>query len=364
MIKQLKYSDHEFPQNLKKIPNPPKTIYYEGNIKLLNTPIISIIGSRKCTKSGQAITKKFAKELVAQRITIASGMAIGIDAQAHLETLKQGGKTIAVLPSGLLNIYPEENKDLYKEIIKKDGLAITEYPNEKQAESKTFLERNRIVSGISIGILIIEAMHRSGTSVTAKYAIEQGKKVFAIPHEINNKNGKGTNELIRKGAILITKTKEIFQEYEFLEYKEKAKKLIKLKNSKLEISEKRRIKTLKKKKSPKQENIKYQKLKNQENKTKNKLENQQNKIHKEQEKQKNKKYKNQKNQEHKKLEKKQCNNEEYKEIYNLINETPITIDEIKEKTNKKISEINSILFMLEIEDYIEKTQGGYKCKPK
>lgn len=307
MINQLKYSDHEFPQNLKEIPNPPKTIYYEGNIKLLNTPIISIIGSRKCTKSGQAITRKFAKELVAQGITIASGMAIGIDAQAHLETLKQGGKTIAVLPSGLLNIYPEENKDLYKEIIKKDGLAITEYPNEKQAESKTFLERNRIVSGISIGILIIEAMHRSGTSVTAKYAIEQGKKVFAIPHEINNKNGKGTNELIRKGAILITKTEEIFKEYEFLEYKEKAKKLIKLKSSKLEISEKKKIKT---------------------------------------------------------LEKKQCNNEEYKEIYNIINETPITIDELKEKTNKKISEINSILFMLEIEDYIEKTQGGYKCKTK
>ena len=323
MIKQLKYSDEKFPQKLKEIPNPPKILYYEGNIKLLETPIISIIGSRKCTKCGQAITRKFAKELEYQGITIASGMAIGIDSEAHLETLKQGGKTIAVLGNGLLNIYPEQNKNLYKEIINKGGLVITEYPNTKKAESKTFLERNRIVSGISIGILIIEAMKRSGTSVTARYAIAQGKKVFAIPHEINNKNGKGTNELIRKGAILITKTKEIIQEYKFLEYKEINKNPRKIMKPKKQTKQKSKIF-------------------------------------------KNKKTKISKNKEHKnkKPKKKQCKNEEYKEIYNLINNEPITIEKLVEKTNKKINEINSILLMLEIEEYIEKTAGGYICKTK
>ena len=322
MIKHIKYDDEKFPQKLKQIQNPPKNIYYEGNIKLLETPIISIIGSRKCTENGQTITKKFAKELVHQGITIASGMATGIDTQAHLETLKQGGKTIAVLGNGLLNIYPEENKKLYQEIINQGGLVITEYPNTKKAESKTFLARNRIVSGISIGILIIEAMKRSGTSVTARYAIKQGKKVFAIPHEIYDKNGKGTNELIRKGAILITKTEEIFQEYEFLAYKKRKENEI-----------------LEKQKNQKQENKKHKKLEKEELQKKEKQEN-------------------------KKIEKKQCKNEKYKEIYNLINETPITIQELVEKTNKKINEINSILFMLEIEEYIEKTSGGYKCKTK
>lgn len=293
MIKQIKIENPNFPQKLKQIQAPPKTIYYQGNIELLNTTIISIIGSRKCSKNGEEITRKFAKELVKQGITIASGMALGIDTIAHTETLKQGGKTIAVLGNGLYNIFPEENIELYKQIIKQGGLVITEYPNEEKAKSKNFLERNRIVSGISIGILIIEAMKRSGTSVTASYAIEQDKKVFAIPHEINNKNGKGTNELIRKGAILVTKVKEIIEEFEFLEYKE-------IKEEKKTVKEE--------------------------------------------------------------INKKECKNNKYKEIYKYINETPITIEEIAKKSKKKISEINSILTMMEIEEYIEKVAGGYKCK--
>lgn len=147
-------------------------------------------------------------------------MAIGIDSAAHRGTLKAKGKTIAVLGSGFYNIFPEENINLYNQIIENDGLVVTEYKPDIKPSSKRFLERNRIVSGLSIGILVVEAAHRSGTSVTAKLATEQGKIVFVLPHEIGDIHGVGTNRLIRNGAILVTSPKEIIEEFEFLEYKE------------------------------------------------------------------------------------------------------------------------------------------------
>ena len=149
--------------------------------------------------------------MVKQGITIVSGMAIGIDSIAHKAVLEEHGNTIAVLPCGLENIYPEENKKLFQDIINNNGLVLSEYPPKKQATSKKFLERNRIVSGLSIGVLIVEAMHRSGTSVTARYAIEQKRKVFVPPHEIGDKNGVGTNKLLKQGAIIVTKTKDIIE---------------------------------------------------------------------------------------------------------------------------------------------------------
>lgn len=147
-------------------------------------------------------------------------MAIGIDSIAHETALQEKGKTIAVLPSGLEHIYPKENIKLYRKIIKNQGLVITEYLPNQEAESKKFLERNRIVSGLALGVIVIEATYRSGTSVTAKLAKKQGRKVFAVPHEINDIHGIGTNRLIRKGAKIVTNAKDIIEEFPFITYKE------------------------------------------------------------------------------------------------------------------------------------------------
>ena len=140
ILKIIKIEDKEYPEQLRKISDPPKQLYCEGNTALLKNNIISIVGSRVCSENGVEIAQKFAKELVCQQITIASGMAIGIDSVAHKTALHEKGKTIAVLPSGLNNIYPEQNLNLYKEIIENQGLIITEYKPDEVADSKKFLE--------------------------------------------------------------------------------------------------------------------------------------------------------------------------------------------------------------------------------
>lgn len=283
--------DNRYPNQLRSINNPPKQLYVEGNIELLKSNIISIIGSRACSENGIKLTHKFSQELVYQGITIASGMAIGIDTIAHQTALQEKGKTIAVLGSGLQCIFPTENIELYQQIIKNDGLIITEYPPEEKAKSKNFLERNRIVSGLALGILVIEAAHRSGTSVTAKLAKQQGRKIFALPHEINDRHGVGTNKLIREGAKIVITTKDIINEIPFLEYKTLTKK----------------------------ESIDTH------------------------------------------CDRKKCNNKEYNEIYQLITEEPILLNEIYQKSSKSMADINNILLMLEIDGYIEKVAGGYRC---
>lgn len=221
---EIRIENDQYPDTLRKIKNPPKQLYLEGNIELLNKNSIAIIGSRNCSENGKNLAKKFAKELVEQDLTIISGMAKGIDSHAHIETLNNNGNTIAVLGNGFNNIFPKENINLYQKIIKSNGLIISEYPPNVKAKSEFFLERNRIVSGLSIGILVIEAAYRSGTSVTARIAKEQGKKIFVLPHEIGDIHGVGTNNLIRKGATLVTSTKEIIKEYDFLKYKKISKK--------------------------------------------------------------------------------------------------------------------------------------------
>lgn len=221
---EIRIENCQYPDTLRRIKNPPKQLYLEGNIELLNKNSIAIIGSRNCSENGKILAKKFAKELVEQGLTIISGMAKGIDSHAHIETLNNNGNTIAVLGNGFNNIFPKENINLYRKIIESNGLIISEYPPNVKAKSEFFLERNRIVSGLSIGILVIEAAYRSGTSVTARIAKEQGKKIFVLPHEIGDIHGVGTNNLIRKGATLVTSTKEIIKEYDFLKYKKISKK--------------------------------------------------------------------------------------------------------------------------------------------
>lgn len=207
-------------KQLLKIKNPPKQLYIEGNIEILNKLSIAIIGSRNCSANGAKLAEKFGQEIAGQGLCVVSGMAKGIDAYAHKGALQINGKTIAVLGTGLDNIFPKENKELYYKIIENDGAVITEYPPKTEIKSKQFLERNRIVSGLSLGILVVEAAYRSGTSVTARIAKEQNRKVFVLPHEIDNSHGVGSNKLIQKGAILTTSTKDIIEQFECLEYKE------------------------------------------------------------------------------------------------------------------------------------------------
>lgn len=210
---KISIENHQYPDQLRKIKKPPKQLYLKGNIKLLQTPGIAIIGARKCTKYGEKMTKKFSKELSLKGLTIISGMAKGIDSFAHIESLESTGNTIAVLPSGLNEIYPKENIKLYNKILENNGLIISEYDENVKADSRKFLERNRIITGLSIGILVIEGGHRSGTSVTAKLAKEQEKNIFCIPSSLENLKGITPNKLIKEGAFLVTELEDIINKY-------------------------------------------------------------------------------------------------------------------------------------------------------
>ena len=208
-IKEIKIEDEKYPNQLKEIKNPPNKIFLVGNEKILQSDGIAVIGSRCNTEYGEKYATKFSKELAKQGLTIISGMAVGIDGFAHKGALSVGGKTIAVLGSGFNNIYPEENKELFKQIIENDGAIITEYEPDVKPNSENFPKRNRIVSGLSKGVLVIEAVYRSGTSITAKLAQSQGRKVFCIPSNLERKNGVGTNQLIKEGASLVTNIDDI-----------------------------------------------------------------------------------------------------------------------------------------------------------
>lgn len=205
-----------YPKNLKNIKKAPKRLYVNGNIDILSSNCIAIVGSRNNTKYGEKWCKKFVQEFVKYNLTIVSGMALGIDKIAHETAIKYGGKTIAVLPSGLENIYPEENTKLYKEIILNEGCVISEYEPKEKANSKRFLERNRIVSGLSISTVVIEAGYRSGTSVTAKIAKQQGRDVFCIPGSLDNPKSIGTNNLIKEFAKIVTSPEDVINNYDFL----------------------------------------------------------------------------------------------------------------------------------------------------
>ncbi|MCI8640787.1 MAG: DNA-protecting protein DprA [Clostridia bacterium] len=218
---KIEINDKEYPKILNKIDKPPKQLYIKGNIQLLKTPAIAIIGSRKCSEYGEKMAKKFSRELSLYGLTIISGLAKGIDSYAHSEALEVGGNTIAVLPSGFKNIFPKCNQELYEKILNNNGLIISEYQEEEVATSNKFLERNRIVSGLSIGILVVEGGYRSGTSVTAKIAKKDGKKIFCIPSSLENSKGITTNRLIKESAFLVMSPEDIINKYPELNLKKR-----------------------------------------------------------------------------------------------------------------------------------------------
>ena len=208
-MKILTQEDLEYPILLKEIKNAPRELYVEGNVDCFNMPCVTVVGSRNMSEYGKKMTKEIVKELVEAGVCIVSGLAIGIDTVAHETCLEYEGKTIAVLGSGLRKIFPVENVDLFKRIVSSGGCVMSEHMPDEEAQKIYFPARNRIVSGLSLATLVIEATYRSGTSITAKFAFEQGKKVFCIPNSVGSKNSSGTINLIKKGATMITKGKEI-----------------------------------------------------------------------------------------------------------------------------------------------------------
>lgn len=212
-IEEINFEDNEYPDILRIIPNPPKKLYTIGNKAILRHKGIAIVGSRDCTLEGIKNAKYFARNVAKNGFTVISGMAKGIDAASHKGALEVSGKTIAVLGNGPDYIFPPQNENLYYEILEKGGLIVSEYIPGTMPCSNQFRERNRIVSGLSLAVLIIEAEWRSGTSITARFAREQGKEVFCIPNSIENRKGVGTNILIQKGAKLVLNPKELIEKY-------------------------------------------------------------------------------------------------------------------------------------------------------
>ena len=201
-----------YPERLRNISSPPKQLYCLGNLELLNYKNnIAIIGSRNCSYYGERVAKDFAFNLAKNDVCIVSGLAKGIDAFSHIGALNANSKTIAVLGSGLDNIYPKENEKLFQNIIKNDGLVVTEYPLGTLALKQNFPARNRIISGISDGVLVIEARKNSGTNITVDFALEQGKDVFVVPGNIYSKTSDGTNFLITEGAIPVLSYEDILR---------------------------------------------------------------------------------------------------------------------------------------------------------
>ncbi len=205
--------DNDYPSQLKEIPNPPLILFVTGDAKLLQSEQIAMVGSRNPTPIGLEIAQDFAVGLVHFGLTITSGFALGIDAASHRGALKASGKTIAVMGAGLNQLYPSRHVRLAQEIIEANGVLLSEFPLDAKAESWHFPLRNRIISGLSLGTLVVEATMRSGSLITARLAGEQGREVFAIPGSIYNQNVRGCHYLIRQGAKLVEQPLDVVEEF-------------------------------------------------------------------------------------------------------------------------------------------------------
>lgn len=208
-IKVITILDDYYPESLKNIYDKPIILYAKGNIELLKEKCIAIVGARKCSMYGKEIAKHLSYNLSSNNMCIVSGLAIGIDKYAHIGALEAGGNTIAVIGNGLDNIYPYENQGLAKRIVENNGLIISEYVIGTKPNRINFPARNRIISGLSDGIVVVEAKEKSGALITAEFALEQGKEVFAVPGNINSELSKGTNELIKDGANVVIDYKDV-----------------------------------------------------------------------------------------------------------------------------------------------------------
>lgn len=208
----LTVADAAYPTLLKTISQPPTILFVKGCLETLLTPQIAMVGSRNPSCIGRETAHIFAAELAGAGLTVTSGLAIGIDAACHRGALAKRGKTIAVLGTGINNIYPHQHLHLVADIIAQDGAIISEFPLNAGAVASNFPRRNRVISGMSLGTLILEATCKSGSLITAKYALEQGREVFAIPGSIHNPLARGCHLLLRQGAKLVETAQDVLEE--------------------------------------------------------------------------------------------------------------------------------------------------------
>lgn len=285
-MKKIKIGDENYPKKFLQLEKPPKTIWVDGDISLLEKPALAIVGSRKNTPYGEKIAKLFATQISKQGIVIVSGLALGIDTIAHTYSKNSLGNTIAVTGSGLNQIYPEENIELAKEIIDGGGCLLSEYEPDEKVNMRNFPKRNRLICALSEGIFVVEADYRSGSKLTGNLGLKYGKKVFCVPSNIGELRGWGTNLLIQEGAKLVLSPGDILEEYGIKYDKKEELEQIYEKKKKTEIKP------------------------------------------------------------------------EYKELYNLITEDPIEINELAKKSKLDISELNQKITIMEIEGYIESLPGN------
>jgi len=210
-IKWVSLFDETYPKLLAQIYDPPIVLYHKGELNP-DEQAIAVVGTRKITGYGRIVTEQFTKGLVASGLTIVSGLARGVDSQAHWTTVRENGRTIAVLGGGLNNIFPPENTGLVEKIIEAGGVVLSEFPPTYPSLPGNFPARNRIISGLSLAVLVTEAAQDSGSLITAKLALEQGRDVFAVPGPITSTLSKGPIDLIREGARAVFEPGEILEE--------------------------------------------------------------------------------------------------------------------------------------------------------
>lgn len=342
-------ADENYPKTLLNISDPPTIIYARGNIELLNHQGLAVVGSRNATPQGLLNAENFCQVIANFGLPIISGLALGIDSAAHKGALKAAnGATLAVIGTGINRMYPASNKNLALQILEQNGLIITEFPLNTSPSPENFPRRNRLISGLSLGILVVEATIDSGSLITAKLAAEQGREVFAIPGSIHSPLSKGCHKLIRQGAKLVETANDILEELRFKPYVPNIKKVepeLVIKKENIENIENNIEKT------EKIENDKITKAKatnkNTKTATKNKT------------KSKTTNKKTAKNTINKIENNNENNNDDnINKVLNFMGYSPCTLDELVERTNISAAEILTHLLTLEMQGKISTIPGG------
>jgi len=210
-MRPVSFVDLEYPENLTRIPDPPPVLFLRGQPRAEDRGAVAVVGARKASAYGIAVCRSLVAGLVGRGVCIVSGLALGIDAAAHWACLERGGRTLGVLGTGLDVPYPKENLPLFQRI-PSQGVLISEFPPGTRARPENFPRRNRIISGLSLGVLVVEASRKSGTLITVRMALEQGREVFAVPGDIRSPLSKGTHRLIQQGAKLVDSLEDILEE--------------------------------------------------------------------------------------------------------------------------------------------------------
>ena len=334
--------EEAYPKKLLSIKEYPESLYCRGNTELLKkNKIVAIVGSRNCSEYGRKYARLFAKNLAKENVCVISGLATGIDSAAHDGSIGEKGKTIAVLGGGLNHVYPASNLWLFNKIKENGGLIISEHEDDAETQISGFPKRNRIITGIADAVLVIEACPRSGSKVSAEYAFRQGKKVYCIPMNLDNKNSAGIIELIDKGAKIVTSPRQLIKDL-YGANDDGVENANEMENER----ESERESESESEKSPKYHNEnEYDK----EEKNESKNENAKNK--------RSRKAQNKSPDMQMNIFDEEEIPEKYLDIY-LSLEKPLSREEIAQKINKNIRPVNELLTLMEIEGLIEQTVGN------